>query len=115
MDIVARKIDVNYIDKILLFSENFQTVSFGTLEKGMVRLLKQIMSELLLEQPEQTVSAVFSRISHLDKLKQLHEGLRLFLRHFLIGVRKGDKDPALVDRVELVERLLSRGKTHVLL
>ena len=93
----------------------FQVVQFGTLEKAMVRLLKQIMNDLLLEQSESTVDAVFTRIATLDKLKQLHEGLRLFLRHFLIGSKKREKDPVLVERVELVDRILSRGRGHVLL
>lgn len=81
----------------------------------MVRLLKQVMTDLLIEQSEQTVDSVFSRIAQLDKLRPLHEGLRLFLRHFLIGSKKSEKDPVLVERVELVDRLLSRGRTHVLL
>ena len=93
-----------------------QVVTFGTLEKPMVRLLKQVLSDLLLEYPQSTTEAVFQRIAQLDKLKVLHEGLRLFLHHFILGKRKGDSDIAtLKERVEIVDKIFSAGKSHMLL
>ncbi|KAH3692820.1 hypothetical protein DPMN_194574 [Dreissena polymorpha] len=82
----------------------------------MVRLLKQIMTEILLDHPEAIVKDCFTRIAQLDKLKPLHEGLRLFLRHFLTRWKKAEpKNPLLLERIELVDTVLSRGKGHVLL
>ncbi|XP_052808229.1 nucleolar MIF4G domain-containing protein 1-like [Mya arenaria] len=94
----------------------FKTVQFGTLDKAMVRFMKHFMTELLLEHPDDNVKEVFTRIAHIDKLKPLHEGLKLFLKHFLVKGKKSEpKSPMLIERVEMVERILTRGKGHVLL
>ncbi|XP_060588437.1 nucleolar MIF4G domain-containing protein 1-like [Ruditapes philippinarum] len=92
-----------------------KVVSFGTLEKGMVRLLKQLLTDLLLEQSQSEVEAAFTRIAQIDKLKPLNEGLRLFLRHFLVGKKSETKSAKLIERVDIVDHLLSRGKSQVLL
>ena len=83
----------------------------------MVRLLKQLFTEILLEHPQEVVEAVFTRISQLDKLKTLHEGLKLFLQHFLIGRKKDEsqQNTKLLKRVEIVDRLLSSRKNSMLL
>ena len=82
----------------------------------MVRLLKQVLSELLVDYPYNKTEAVFARIAPLVKLKKLHEGLKLFMHHFLIGKKKDGQDvnPVLRERVELVEEVLSTSKGHML-
>ena len=96
-----------------------QVVTFGTLEKPMVRLLKQVLSSLLLEYPHTITTSVFQRIAQLDKLKLLHEGLRLFLHHFILGKRKDGVDAAniaiLKERVEMIDKIFSSGKSQMLL
>ena len=82
----------------------------------MVRLLKQVLTELLLEHPQSTSEAVFQRIAQLDKLKLLHEGLLLFLHHFILGKRKDDPNYAkLKEKIEVVDRIFSTRKGHMLL
>jgi nucleolar MIF4G domain-containing protein 1 len=81
----------------------------------MVRLLKQLLTDLLLEQSQSEVEAAFTRIAQIDKLKPLNEGLRLFLRHFLVGKKSETKSVKLIERVDIVDHLLSRGKSQVLL
>ena len=82
----------------------------------MVRLLKQVLSDLLLEHSQSTTEAVFQRIAQLNKLKMLHEGLRLFLHHFILGKRKeGTNISVLKERVEMVDKIFSSGKTQMLL
>ena len=82
----------------------------------MVRLLKQVLTDLLLEHPQSTTDAVFQRIAQLDKLKLLHEGLLLFLHHFILGKRKEDTNIAILkERIEIIDRIFSTKKGHMLL
>jgi len=92
-------------------------VQFGTLDKTMVRLLKQVLTEILTTHPDEEIREVFTRIAHIDKLRQLVEGLKLFLKHFLVGKKSSAEKnhQILVEKVDMVERILSRGKSHVLL
>ncbi|KAK3603642.1 hypothetical protein CHS0354_017359 [Potamilus streckersoni] len=95
----------------------FKTISFGTLEKPMVHLLKQILTDLLLNYPDSVVEAVFHRIAVLNKLHLLHEGLRLFMHHFLLRQKHkdGQKNPHLKEKVEIADRILSTARTTMLL
>ena len=93
-----------------------QVVEFGTVQKSMVRLLKQVLSEILLDHPQDKMEAVFLRIAPLVKLKKLHEGLKLFMHHFLIGKRKDSAgvNPILKERIVIVDEILSASKGHML-
>lgn len=78
----------------------------------MVRFLKQVLQETLLDYPDQVIQDVFSRIAPLTKLHLLHEGLKLFMRHFLLGKKsKQDQNKVLVERVSLAEKSLSAGQS----
>jgi nucleolar MIF4G domain-containing protein 1 len=66
-------------------------VEFGTLERNMVRFLKQVLQEILLDYPDHVIQDVFSRIAPLTKLHLLHEGLKLFMRHFLLGKKSKNR------------------------
>ncbi|XP_052096195.1 nucleolar MIF4G domain-containing protein 1-like isoform X11 [Mytilus californianus] len=88
----------------------FKVVEFGTLDKNMVRFLKQVLQEILLDHADHVMQEVFSRIAPLTKLHLLHEGLKLFMRHFLVGKKsKQDQNKLLVERVSLAEKALSAG------
>lgn len=89
-----------------------KVVEFGTLDRNMVRFLKQVLQETLLDYPDQVIQDVFSRIAPLTKLHLLHEGLKLFMRHFLLGKKsKQDQNKVLVERVSLAEKSLSAGQS----
>lgn len=78
----------------------------------MVRFLKQVLQEILLDNSDQVIQDVFCRIAPLTKLHLLHEGLKLFMRHFLIGKKtKQDQNKILLERVSLAEKALSSGQT----
>ncbi|XP_071158914.1 nucleolar MIF4G domain-containing protein 1-like [Mytilus edulis] len=88
----------------------FKVVEFGTLDKNMVRFLKQVLQEILLDHPDHVMQEVFSRIAPLTKLHLLHEGLKLFMRHFLVGKKsKQEQNKLLIERVSLAEKALSAG------
>ena len=61
---------------------------------------------------DRTVIEVFSRISRFAKLKAYHDGLKIFMQHFIL--RKKGKSAAsneLKIRVELAEKALNAGET----
>nr|XP_022293995.1 nucleolar MIF4G domain-containing protein 1-like isoform X1 [Crassostrea virginica] len=86
-----------------------KVVEFGTLDVYMLRFLKHLMQSILLDYPEDVTKAVFERIAPLSKLHHLHEGLKLFMQHFLLRKKSKDvtDDPLLRERIELADRILS--------
>eukprot|EP00795_Rhopilema_esculentum_P014166 gene14166-5169_t len=62
-----------------------KVVGFATIDKSSVRFFMRLFTVLLTEYPESTMRNVFSRISPLSKLSLLREGLKLFLKHFLLS------------------------------
>ncbi|OWF40014.1 nucleolar MIF4G domain-containing protein 1-like [Mizuhopecten yessoensis] len=95
----------------------FKVVEFGSLDKIMVRFMKQVFRGLLLDHPEDAIEACFMRIAPLTKLHMLHEGLKLFMQHFLLKKSSAEmKDYALLkDRVSLADRALSSSQSKMLL
>ena len=87
------------------FILHFQNVALGTLEKPMVHLLKQLLTDLLTEHPSAAVEAAFQRISKIDALHSLHDGLKLFLHHFVLGRKKKDNAAynLIQERVKLID------------
>ncbi|KAI8515835.1 Nucleolar MIF4G domain-containing protein 1 [Branchiostoma belcheri] len=65
---------------------------FASLEKATVQFLRQILLALLLEQEENTVQAIFTRVAKFPKLQQFRDGLRLFMSHFLMKKRSKMED-----------------------
>ena len=59
-------------------------MEWGDLTKLHVRLLKQILTALLTDFQVALVAEVFGRIAGLPKLEHLREGLRIFIKHFLL-------------------------------
>lgn len=89
-------------------------VEFGTLDVYMLRFLKHLIQSVLLDYPEDVTRAMFHRIAPLSKLQHLHEGLKLFMQHFLL--RKKSKDvvdtPLLKERIDMVDKILSASSSH---
>ncbi|XP_069109794.1 nucleolar MIF4G domain-containing protein 1-like [Argopecten irradians] len=95
----------------------FKVVEFGVLDKIMVRFMKQVLRGLLLEYPQDVTEACFMRIAPLNKLHMLHEGLKLFMQHFLLKKSSAEnKDFTLLkERVSLADRALSSSQSKMLL
>ncbi|XP_061195672.1 nucleolar MIF4G domain-containing protein 1-like [Saccostrea echinata] len=91
-----------------------KVVEFGTLGVHMLRFLKQLIQSVLLDNPEDVTKSVFQRIAPLSKLHHLHEGLKLFMQHFLL--RKKSKDvrdtPLLRERIDMAVKVLSSSLHH---
>ncbi|XP_046363929.2 nucleolar MIF4G domain-containing protein 1-like [Haliotis rufescens] len=95
-----------------------KVVEFGTLEKPMVRFLKSLLMSLLMAADQDEMVAVFERIAPLHKLSHVQEGLKLFMRHFLLrGKGKADIEDLeeLPSRIKLAEKALSLGQSSMLL
>lgn len=75
--------------------------------------MKQVLTKLLTDYPENIVEDAFLRIAPLQKLHVLHEGLKLFMHHFLI-IKNSDKPAIIKDRVKLAEKILSSQSNHLL-
>ncbi|KAL6491190.1 hypothetical protein MHYP_G00015350 [Metynnis hypsauchen] len=61
-----------------------KAIEFGELDKPKVKFLKQILSKLLQQTEPEDLVQIFGRISGIPKLEMLREGLKLFIRHFLL-------------------------------
>ncbi len=87
------------------------------LDKCRLLLMRQVLTSLLVDQADYTVREVFSRIAPFPKLAMLREGLKLFIRHFLL--RKKQKDISsgklLKERAEMAERALSSADSSLML
>ncbi|XP_053668292.1 nucleolar MIF4G domain-containing protein 1 homolog [Anopheles marshallii] len=60
-----------------------KVIEFAEIDKVNLRLMRQIMLGLLLQENENKCLQVFSRISASNKLKSFKDGIRLFMHHFL--------------------------------
>ena len=58
-------------------------VEFGELEETGVKFYKSLFRSVLLDNSEEAVTAIFSRIAPLPKLKTFRTELILFVKHFL--------------------------------
>ncbi|XP_077863805.1 nucleolar MIF4G domain-containing protein 1-like [Saccoglossus kowalevskii] len=61
-----------------------KVIDFAELNKPMMVWLRQSLMELLLENPKDVSIDVFARIAPYPKLHSLRDGLRLFMRQFLL-------------------------------
>lgn len=89
-------------------------VEFGTLDVHMLRFLKHLMQSVLLDCPEDVTKAMFERIAPLTKLQHLHEGLKLFMQHFLLKKKAKDvaDNPLLKERIAIADKILSASKSR---
>ena len=93
-----------------------QVMEFSELAKPQIIFLRRAMTHLLVEIPENTTHEAFSRVAASPNLSLLREGLKLFMRHFLLGKAAKHKDSgALKSRVELAERALDSAQSAMLL
>jgi len=76
-------------------------IGFGTIDKPSVRFFTRLFTILLTEYPVSAMKKVFARIAPIQKLSLLREGLKIFLRHFLLS--KSTKKEETVDHSRLTE------------
>eukprot|EP00794_Sanderia_malayensis_P003193 gene3193-3665_t len=68
-----------------------KVVGFATIDKPTIKFFVRLFTVLMNEYPENSMRSVFSRIANLPKLSLLREGLKIFIRHFLLTKSKSDE------------------------
>lgn len=94
---------------------SLQVVEFSELNKSVLSLMRTVLTLLLTEYEEYTVTEVFTRIAPFAKLHTLHEGLKLFMRHFVLRQKgKDEKTISLLKtRVEFAEKALNSSEAAI--
>jgi nucleolar MIF4G domain-containing protein 1 len=81
-----------------------KVIEFADLDKIYVAFLKRVLTDLLAVDDAGSCKKIFSAVAGYSKLRTLREGLRLFMRHFMLKGKsdEGERE-ALEKRVELAE------------
>ncbi|XP_017328525.2 nucleolar MIF4G domain-containing protein 1 [Ictalurus punctatus] len=82
-----------------------KAIEFGELDKPKVKFLRQVLSKLLQQTEEVDLVQIFSRISGIPKLGMLREGLKLFIRHFLLRSAQTERT-LLTERAEVAVKAM---------
>ncbi|KAL7880806.1 hypothetical protein SRHO_G00030600 [Serrasalmus rhombeus] len=87
-----------------------KAIEFGELDKPKVKFLKQILSKLLQQTEPEDLVQVFGRISGIPKLEMLREGLKLFIRHFILRSAQtqgpAEQTTLLTERAEMATKAM---------
>ena len=85
-----------------------KVIEFADLDKVYVAFLRSVLESLLLVEDSASCKKVFSALAGHSNLRTLREGLRLFMRHFMLkGKDAGAEREALEKRIELAESCFS--------
>ncbi|XP_015512025.2 nucleolar MIF4G domain-containing protein 1 isoform X1 [Neodiprion lecontei] len=109
---LARFLTHLFIEKGLALSA-LKVIQFGELDKPTLKLVRQIMLGILLHENTDACTQVFERISLSPQLQNFREGLRLFIRHFLlknikVGIIPEAEMVKLKERAEIAENTLTK-------
>ncbi|XP_060731228.1 nucleolar MIF4G domain-containing protein 1 [Tachysurus vachellii] len=91
-----------------------KAIEFGELDKPKVKFLRQILSRLFQHTQEEDLVQIFSRISGVPKLGMLREGLKLFIKHFLLR-RTQTEGTLLTTRAEVAIKAMEAHDTKLML
>ena len=89
----------------ILYIYFFQVIEFSELNKPKVQLLSHVLTTLLTKYEDYVVMEVFQRISVIKKLATLKEGLKIFMKHFLLRGKNANNE-LLQGRIEMAETVL---------
>ncbi|XP_060104043.1 nucleolar MIF4G domain-containing protein 1 [Heteronotia binoei] len=95
----------------------FKVIEFSELDKPKVHFLRRALSTLFLKTDPEELCSIFGKLAENPKLGMLHEGLKLFLSHFLLknlqANRSASEASLLKERIELVNRTLKAKESRV--
>uniref|UniRef100_A0A8C5S8R9 Nucleolar protein with MIF4G domain 1 n=1 Tax=Laticauda laticaudata TaxID=8630 RepID=A0A8C5S8R9_LATLA len=95
----------------------FKVIEFGDLDKPKVNFLRQVLSALFLEMEQEVLNDMFEKLADNPKIGMLHEGLKLFLTHFLMKNTKAHLDikegALLKEKIDLVTQTLKAKESKV--
>ncbi|XP_033126891.1 nucleolar MIF4G domain-containing protein 1-like isoform X3 [Anneissia japonica] len=84
-----------------------KVVEFSEMDKPMVRFLRKILTSLLMENSDETITTVLGSLTAFPKFNLLREGLRIFLFHFLRkGREKNIQDDVMWQKMKIAEQAL---------
>ncbi|KAG2458550.1 NOM1 protein, partial [Polypterus senegalus] len=108
---------VHFLKKTSLSLSVLKIIEFSELDKVKVRFLRQVLSKLLTESEPEDLISIFGRISGIDKLTMLREGLKLFISHFLLKntqiLGTAEQANLLRERATLAEKALEAKDTKL--
>ena len=84
-----------------------QVIEFSELVDARLSYMKAVLNSLLTSSSDDVITEQFSCISGVKKLRMLCEGVRLFLRHFLLKGKESDAE--FVRKVEVAEAALNKN------
>ena len=93
-------------DKLLSLT-CLKVIEFSELNKHLVRFIKQILTDLLNEPDKTLMTAPFLVVAAAPKLSVFRDGLRLFLRHFMLRKEDPAKTESLKVKIEAADAALS--------
>ena len=107
-------------DKLLSLT-CLKVIEFSELNKNLVKFIKHILIELMSEPDQTLMAAPFLVVAGYPKLSTFRDGLRLFMRHFML--RKSDKDKEgdvtskeeLKAKIEIADKALMAGEKRLAL
>ncbi|KAH0627591.1 hypothetical protein JD844_003506 [Phrynosoma platyrhinos] len=95
----------------------FKVIEFSELDKPKVHFLRQVLSALLLKTDPEDLNHIFGKLAENPKMGMLHEGLKLFLTHFLlknVQAHKSHEEASLLkQRIELVTKVLKAKESRL--
>ncbi|XP_063159453.1 nucleolar MIF4G domain-containing protein 1 [Candoia aspera] len=95
----------------------FKVVEFSELDKPKVHFLRQVLSALFLKAEQEELNHIFGKLADNPKLGMLHEGLKLFLTHFLMKNIQAStcvKESALLkEKIEVVTKALKAKESKL--
>ncbi|XP_070582668.1 nucleolar MIF4G domain-containing protein 1 [Erythrolamprus reginae] len=95
----------------------FKVIEFSDLDKPKVNFLRQVLSALFLKMEQEDLNHIFEKLADNPKLGMLHEGLKLFLVHFLMKNTQAHADAKegalLKEKIDLVTKTLKAKESKV--
>ncbi|XP_026536707.1 nucleolar MIF4G domain-containing protein 1 [Notechis scutatus] len=95
----------------------FKVIEFSDLDKPKVNFLRQVLSALFLETEQEVLNHMFEKLADNPKMGMLHEGLKLFLTHFLMKNTQAHPDikegALLKEKIDLVTQTLKAKESKV--
>ncbi|XP_007433909.1 nucleolar MIF4G domain-containing protein 1, partial [Python bivittatus] len=95
----------------------FKVIEFSELDKPKVHFLRQVLSALFLKTEQEELNHIFGKLADNPKLGMLHEGLKLFLTHFLMkniqAHTRVEEGALLKEKIELVTKALKAKESKL--
>jgi nucleolar MIF4G domain-containing protein 1 len=105
------------IKEKLLSLTCLKVIEFSELNKNLVKFIKHILLDLMSEPDTKLMAAPFLVVAGYPKLSVFRDGLRLFMRHFMLkhADKNGENKEELKMKVEAADMALMAGEKRLVL